>query len=196
MASWQNFYLQKMGTENGALYPTYESVSEWGVWCKEFTWKLYGNVKEPAVRSWNDEHGTDEYIGADGLWLDAYDLEVEFGCKAMSNDVKEVNNVRVAVSHFLEYLRSSGMLMLFSSWSRVGRQYVRFKGVSDDATWEPDMINKLDDENRADENTTTEFLVFKVTFKVNDPKTDITLHMSGNNKWLGLAGNNDVWLRD
>ena len=168
MALWQNFYLQRMGSNS---YPVYESVNAWGVWCKDIPFKLWDKTKEPAKRSWNDEHGDDEYIPSTGLWLDAYEMTVEFGCKILDNaigsssdeEVAHVDDVRNAVGNFLEYLRQSGMMKMYSAHTRIGRQNVRFVSVSDDAHWEPD------------EGDGQEFLVFKVTFKVNDPKTDITL---------------------
>jgi hypothetical protein len=54
------------------------------------------------------------------------------------------------------------MMKMYSSHTRIGRQKVRLESVSDNAKW------KTDDEGK-------EFLVFEVTFKVNDPVTDITL---------------------
>lgn len=169
MAAWQNFYLQRMGTDGtGATYPMYESVARWGVWCKDIPFKIFEKVKEPAKRTWNDEHGDDEYISPGGLWLEAYEMEVEFGCKKMTTavggeEVAYVSDVRKAVGDFLEYLRQSGMMKLYSSWTRTGRQEVRLVSVSDDAHWEPS------------DNGGQEFLVFKVRFKVNDPKTDVVL---------------------
>ena len=85
-------------------------------------------------------------------------MKVEFGCKKMSS----VNDVRQKVGLFLKYLHESGMMKMYSSHTRIGRQKVRLESVSDNAKW------KTDDEGN-------EYLVFEVTFKVNDPVTDITL---------------------
>ena len=153
MEKWRNFYLQKMGSST-----TYESVSAWGVWCKSIPFKIFGKVKAPAKRTWYDEHGDDEYIPSEGLYLEAYTMKVEFGCKKMTS----VNDVRQKVGQFLEYLRSSGHMKMYSSHTRIGRQNVRLDSVSDNAIWKTD-----DDGN--------EFLIFEVTFNVGDPVTDITL---------------------
>lgn len=169
MALWKNFYLQRMGYDgDDNPYPIYESVGTWGVWCKSIPFKLFDKVKEPAKRSWNDEHGDDEYISADGLFLESYEMEVEFGCKLLgshigSEQTAEVSNVRVSVANFLSYLRSSGMMKLYSSHTRIGRQNVRLVSVGDAAHWESKDIDGF------------EFLVFSVKFKVNDPITDIVL---------------------
>ena len=146
MSTWRNFYLQKMGTgSNGSAYPVCESVAKWGVWCKDIPFKILDKVKDPAKRTWPDEHGDDEYIPSDGLYLEAYSMKIEFGCKKMSG----VNDVRQKVGEFLEYLRSSGMMKLYSSHTRIGRQNVRLESVSDSAKWKS--------------NDNEEFLVFEVT---------------------------------
>ncbi len=165
MEKWQNFFLQRMGLDGSSPYPMYESVSEWGVWCKDIPFQMLDKVKAPAKRNWYDEHGDDEYISVDGMYLEAYTMTVEFGCKKMgsittqSGTISAIDDVRVKVGAFLDYLRSSGMLMMYSSHTRVGRREVRLDSVDDKTTW------KSEDGQ--------EFLVFKVTFKVNDPVTDV-----------------------
>ena len=154
MERWQNFYLQSM---NGSDQSVYESTNKWGVWCKDIPFKIFDKVKAPAKRTWNDEDGDDEYIPSDGLFLEAYTMEVEFGCKKTST----ITDVREKVGAFLEYLRVSGQMKMYSSYTRIGRQNVRLESVSDNAKWKS--------------NDNVEFLIFKVVFKVNDPKTDITL---------------------
>lgn len=167
MGNWNNFFLQKMGVdENYDPYHIYESVSTWGIFCREIPFKLFGSVKEPAKRSYYDEHGDDEYIPATGLKYDAYSMKVGLGCKKIAAENKydsaAVNDVRVRVGAFLEYLRSAGMMKIYSSHTRIGRQNVRLESVSDDAKWD------VDDEG-------DEFLIFEVTLKVNDPNTDVNL---------------------
>lgn len=162
-----------MGTNAGGnAYPVKESVVSWGVWCKDIPFVIHGKAKEPAKRTWYDQHGDDEYIPDDGLMLEAYTMKVEFGCKIMSattdetttpdTEIPAVEDVKEKVSSFLEYLRTSGMMKMYSSYTGIGRQNVRFSDVDDKAIWKSD-----EDGN--------EFLIFSVTFKVNDPVTDITL---------------------
>ena len=167
MEKWRNFFLQKMDAGgNPSTGTVYESVQTWGVWCKDIPFKLFDKVKEPAKRSWYDEHGDDEYIPTEGLYLEAYTMTVEFGCKKMNaiNDggdrIAAVEDVRKKVGDFLDWLRTAGQMNMYSSYTRTGRQYVRLQSVSDDATWKSE-----DDE---------EWLIFKVTFKVNDPYTNVT----------------------
>lgn len=169
MSRWQNFFLQRMGTdEESQPYPVYESVSHFGIFCKEIPFKLFGNVKEPAKQSWYDEDGDDEYISDEGLRLESYSMKVEFGCKKVAgNDIAKygtaVDDVRNKVGTFLNYLKL-GQFKLYSSYTRIGRQNVRLESVSDSAKWKSD--------------NNTEYLIFEVTFKVNDPSTDITLSVN------------------
>ena len=156
-----------MGVDsNNSTYPVCESVATWGIWCKDIPFQIFNKVKEPAKRSWYDEHGDDEYIGEDGLYLDAYTMNIELGCKKIADGNRygsaTVANVREKVGAFLEYLRSGGMFKIYSSHTRIGRQDVRLESVSNNAKW------KVDEDG-------FEFLVFEITLKVNDPKTDITL---------------------
>lgn len=157
MGKWNNFFLQRMGSG----YSVCESVATWGIWCKTIPFKIMDKVKDPAKRTWYDEHGDDEYISSDGLFLEAYTMKVEFGCKKVNSSKASVADVRQKVGTFLEYLRTAGMMKLYSSYTRIGRQEVRLESVSDNAKW-------VSDENG-------EFLIFEVTFKVNDPVTDVTL---------------------
>lgn len=159
MEKWRNFFLQRMGeSENGLPFPVYESVAAWGIWCKDIPFKVMDKVKAPAKRVWSDEHGDDEYIPSEGLYLESYTMKVELGCKKIDGDV---DDVRENVGNFLEWLRSSGMIKLYSSYTRIGRQNVRLEQVDDKATWKSEGGE--------------EYLVFGVTFKVNDPVTDIVL---------------------
>lgn len=163
MANWQNFYLQKMGDSE----PVCESVSEWGIFCKEIPFALAGSVKEPAKNDWYDEHGDDEFIPSEGLKMKAYDMEVEFGCKVIASGSRDasrfdvtVESVRANVAAFLEYLRLSGMMNMYSSYTGIGRQNVR--------------LDSYDEGDFIDDGGVT-MLVFKIKFKVNDPVTQITL---------------------
>lgn len=162
MADWRNFYIRKMGTGN----PTKESVLDFGIWCKTIPFKIMDKVKQPPSRQWHDEHGTEEFIPTGGLLLDAYTMKVEFGCKKMkamhdgSTTIPAINDVRSKVATFIEYLRTSGMLMLYSSYTGIGRQKVRLDSINDNAKWKNEGGQQ--------------WLIFEVVFKVNDPATNIT----------------------
>lgn len=172
MSKWNNFFLQKMGVDSSENpYPVKESVAAWGIFCKDIPFKLMEKVKEPAGRNWHDEHGCDEFIPSTGLYVDAYEMTVELACKKLSSKEAttygvSVSDVRTKVNTFLTYLRQSGMMKMYSTHTGIGRQDVRFVSVDNNAKWE-----KQDG---------VEFLVFSVTFKVNDPITDIILTPTNN----------------
>lgn len=165
MGNWQNFFLQRMGNNNGIPYAVCESVATWGIWCKEIPFKIYDKVKSPSKHTWHDEHGDDEYIPSTGLYMEAYTMNVEFGCKLIGGTNNfgsaSVDDVREKVGTFLNYLRTSGMLYMYSSHTRIGRQYVRMDSVGEKGKWTSENGE--------------EWLIFDVTFKINDPVTDITL---------------------
>lgn len=158
MGKWNNFFLQRMG----GGYSVYESVATWGIWCKSIPFKIMDKVKDPAKRTWYDEHGDDEYIPSGGVYIEAYSMKVEFGCKRMNSSQASVADVRQKVGAFLEYLRTAGMMKMYSSYTRIGRQEVRLESVSDNAKWVSDNDG--------------EYLIFEATFKVNDPVTDVALN--------------------
>lgn len=170
MERWQNFYIQKGGQNETAK----ESVATWGMFCKDIPFKVIDKVKEPAKRTWNDEHGDDEYIGTNGLYLEAYEIEVEFGCKKMSSSTfGTVTDVQDKVKTFIEFLRTAGLFKMYSAYTRIGRKDVRLVSVGDNAKW----VSKGEWQTVNNTRTfvvTEEYLVFKVKFKVNDPMTYIT----------------------
>lgn len=170
MKKWQNFFLQRMGTdEEGQPYPVCESVRQWGVWCKSIPFTIMEKTKDPAKRSWFDEDGDDEYMPDGGLRAEAYTMKIEFGCKKMSAKTVEgvvipaVEDVRQKVGDFIKYLKESGMMNLYSSYTRIGRQNVRLESVASNAKWESKGGQ--------------EFFVFTVNLRVTDPVTDITLSL-------------------
>ena len=168
MSAWNNFFLQKMGYSTGTTpYPVKESVASWGVWCKSIPFKILDKVKDPAKRNWYDQHGDDEYMPSEGLYIEAYTMKVEFGIRSTATSsggttIPADKNVRDKMQSFIDYLRTSGMMKMYSSYTRVGRQYVRLEAINDNAKWQKGEDGYW-------------FLIFEMTFKVNDPVTDITL---------------------
>ena len=167
MGKWNNFFLQRMGEDsNSQEYPVCESVETWGMWCKDIPFKLCEKVKEPAKRTWPDEDGDDEFIPEGGLLLEAYSMKVEFGCKAKddtTNNLSATSIVRQHVGEFLSYLKESGMMKMYSSYTGIGRQNVLLESYGEGTFKEADG---------------EAFVIFEVSSKVNDPATQITLTTS------------------
>ena len=165
MATPYAIYFKKM--KNDAL--AVDTLDSWGIVCKEFPFKLCGEAKELPSHDWKDEDGTDEYV-PDKLTMEAYELKVEFVYKDKKPNV--VNGVDLNknkgnenVKAFLNYLTgrdgSGAELMVYDTYTRIGRQHVRFVSVDEDIFWRQTEGGDV--------------FTFSVTFKVNDPVTDITL---------------------
>lgn len=152
--AYKKMYFQKEGESE----PVKESVSDFSIWCKEFPFKLFGDAKEPASNEWDDEHGADEYVG-DTLFMEPYDMEVEFAYKGARD------SANAKIKAFLNYLTGidgTGVsLKIYDDFTKIGRRHVRYVSCEDDLTVRTDSEGDV--------------MVFIVTFRVNDPITDITL---------------------
>lgn len=135
-----------------------DTLDSWGIVCKEFPFKLYGDAKELPSHDWKDKDGDDEYIPSE-LPIAAYEIEVEFAYKGA------MNSANTNIGAFLAYLTGRGStgaeLQVYDTYTKIGRQSVRFVSVEDDVFYRQEEGGDV--------------VVFVVTFKVNDPVTDITL---------------------
>lgn len=135
-----------------------DTLDNWGIVCKDFPFKMYGEAKELPSNDWKDEDGEDEYVPS-VLPIASYEMEVEFAYKG------DANSANVKICSFLDYLTgrdgSGAEMMVYDTYTMIGRQHVRFVGVSDDVFYRQESDGDV--------------VVFAVTFKVNDPMTDIKL---------------------
>ena len=147
--------LFKKMKDNASVVDTFDS---WGIVCKDFPFKLYGEAKELPSQDWKDEDGTDEYIPSE-LKIASYEMDVEFVYKG------EINAANRKIREFLDYLTgksdAGAELAVYDTFTKIGRQRVRFVSVDDDIFYRQSEYGDV--------------VVFSVTFKVNDPVTDITL---------------------
>lgn len=154
MAKPYAIYFKKMKDDASVV----DTFDRWGIVCKSFPFKLYGEAKELPKYDWKDEDGDDEYV-PDELPIAAYEVEVEFVYKG------EVNTANTNVKDFLDYLTgrdgTGAELAVYDTYTMIGRQKVRFVSVDEDVFYRQ--------EGGCD------VVVFSVTFKVNDPVTDIIL---------------------
>lgn len=154
MAKHYAIYFKKM--KDDAL--VVEPFDNWGIVCKEFPFKLYGNAKELPVNDWKDKDGDDEYVPK-GLKMSAYEMDVDFVYKG------DMGTANLNVKGFLDYLTgrdgTGAELMVYDTFTKIGRQRVRFSAVSED------IFSR--------QSGGVDVLVFTVTFKVNDPVTDVVL---------------------
>lgn len=139
--------------------PVVDTLDNWGIVCKDFPFKLYGEAKKLPSYDWKDEDGDDEYIPSE-LKIASYEIDVEFAYKG------EMDSANAKIRGFLDYLTGRGgtgaELMVYDTYTKIGKQSVRFVSVKDDVFYRQDESGDV--------------VVFVVTFKVNDPVTDITLN--------------------
>ncbi len=151
---YEKVYIQKIGTGS----PVKETIADFDIYCADMPFKLFVEAKAPSKRDWYDEHGDDEYIPNGGLKLKAYTMDVRFCCKGDKYSSNE------KIKKFINYLSgldgSGAEMKMYCTWTKIGRKGIRFDKLNDKA------------ELLRDEDGDT--LVFTITFKVNDPITDIT----------------------
>lgn len=135
-----------------------DTVADFDVWCEDLPFGVGMEAKEPTVRDWKDEDGEDSYTGT-GLYMAAYDMNVKWLVKGPSGTCRD------KVKAFLGYLSgrdgSGTKMKIYSEWTGVGRQHVRFKKAGDSA--------KLD---RCGEE---EVVSFETTLRIEDPTTEVEL---------------------
>ena len=155
MAKPYAIYFRKM--KNDAL--VVDTLDNWGIVCKEFPFKLCGEAKELPTNEWMDEDGDDEYVPEE-LKMASYELEVEFVYKG------EFGEANTKIKGSLDYLTgrdgSGAELEVYDTYTKIGRQHIRYVGVEEDVMWRQEEGGDV--------------VVLVVTFKVNDPITDITLN--------------------
>ena len=153
--NYKPFYIQNASDATAWDTTTYGMVAQ----SQPFPESI--EVKEPYKNDWKDEHGDDEYVAA--MKFKAFEYTVKFYIKAYP--VTTVGSEQTAIG-VLNGLRSQffaklcpGEFKIWDSWQEKGYQKVRFvksavedRGVTDESAW----------------------MIFSVTFKVNDPITSVT----------------------
>lgn len=169
-------FLINQQTYNGLIYTDVGSVVDtkvkFGCVCKDSPFKYLPETKELASRDWFDEDGEDVYFpAARVIPCAAYDWEVSFLFTASTAALLRTN-----AKSFLQYvcgkkdssdgtLAYSVCLAVYDEYTGIGRRGVYVKEVS------PEVFVHDDGDNDC-------VAEIKVTFRVTDPVTDITLTTS------------------
>lgn len=157
MRDYYRIYLQKEAEGSDVK----DTIGDFGMYCMDNPFKMQEDVKEPTKRSWYDQHGDDEYIPDEGMYVAAYEKDVKFGFHGKAYGANE------KLKSFLGYLRG-GMMKMYCEYNRIGRQHIRLKGVKQTLY--------------RSENTDEDLLVLTVTLKYNDPETDIKPYKDADGK--------------
>lgn len=116
--------------------------------------------------SWTDEDGDDEYI-PENIKYESVECDFTFGCSSTDSS----NTVFDKLNAFIAWLQS-GTFSFYCEYSGIGRQDVRLSELQDDARYSKHTLRR----NGID--MTEEVLSFTVTFKINNPKTDVSLSLT------------------
>lgn len=129
-----------------------DTLADYGIYVKHVPFILFPKLKEPYSHSWYDEDGDDEYIPTTPRY-ESYNMTIDFVYKGA------VNTANSNIKSFLEFL-VGGYLTIYDEYTGIGRQKIRYVEVGDDAS----LYRRGND-----------VVEFNVTFKVNDPNTQVTL---------------------
>lgn len=147
---YKPFYIQ---TENDA---TAWDTTTYGMVAQTQPFPDNCEVKEPYKNDWHDEHGDDEYVV--DLYRKAFELTVKFYIKAYAYQgataLSQLQELKTAFRNKL----IPGEFKIYDSWQEKGFRGVRFvkdeveqRDITDEVAW----------------------MIFSVTFKVNDPYSNV-----------------------
>lgn len=151
------------------------SFTQWGIVCCKVPFKAGGKVKEFAEHDWKDENGADTYFPNKAVF-EAYDAEFEMAYygKELATNPFDLSLAFEQITAFKKWLTgndtaagSGTELKVYSPFSTIGRTCYLLE-ISDES---PHVQAKQENGNLYNENVVT----FKVTFRVTDPMTNITL---------------------
>lgn len=145
--NYHNLYFQAVGDDSAWTEADYHLVAQ------SQPYQDNAQVKEPYKNDWLDEDGDDEYTAA--LFLKSFEFQVKFFVKAVDeSDADAMGEVVAQRNAFRDKLIDSGSFKFYDSWNKCGFREVRFvkdetdaRHVGDGGAW----------------------MIFSVTFKVNDP---------------------------
>ena len=161
ISNYKPFYIQAVGDTAAK-----NTATEWGLVAKSNPYPALPKPKEPYKNDWKDENGDDEYVAS--VQYEAFSFDVQFYIKTYDTVTNNVVTktaavaLREQVASFFTHIKS-GEFKVYDAYTGLGRQKVRYAGYAE----EQGGFMTRDNWAR---------LIFKVTFKVNDPMTAMTLN--------------------
>ena len=158
--NYKPFYIQATGDSTAK-----NTATEWGLVAKSNPYPAMPEPKEPYKNDWKDENGDEEYLAS--VFYKSFTFDVQFYVKTYDTVVNNVvtktaaEALREQVASFFTHIKT-GEFKVYDAYTGLGRQRVRYANYSEDSNG---FITR---DNWAR-------LIFKVTFKVNDPITAMTL---------------------
>lgn len=149
---YKPFYIQTSGDLSAWDTTTYGLVAQTQPFPENY------EVKDPYKNDWKDEHGDDEYVVQ--LFFKAFEYTVKFFIKTYPDTTNGKSAVAV-MNGLRDSFRSKlvpGEFKIWDSWQEKGYQQVRYvKEVVEERY----VCNEY------------AWMIFSVTFKVNDPDTGV-----------------------
>lgn len=151
IANYKPFLIKKL-KDNSLV----RDSSEWNIYVKHIPFQIAGEVKNVHTETWTDEDGDSEFV-PDDLIYKAYEMKCDFVF------IGEHGTANAKIKAFTDYLANGGMFSIYDTFSKVGRTDVRLVKGSDN----PDVFYRREGNN--------DIVVFPITLKVNNPRTEIIL---------------------
>lgn len=149
MATYKPFLIQKL-TDNAPV----RDSKEWNIWIKSVPFKVFPDMKDIPSRDWVDESGIDEFLPNTPFYK-AYEIDCQFVY------IGAYESANTQIKSFLKYLAEGGFFKFYDTYTKIGRTNIRYVSNDEDIFYRREGNDDI--------------VQFKVTLKVNDPITDITL---------------------
>ena len=149
MATYKPFLIQKL-TDNAPV----RDSKEWNIWIKSVPFKVFPDMKDIPSRDWVDESGIDEFLPNTPFYK-AYEIDCQFVY------IGAYESANTQIKSFLKYLAEGGFFKFYDTYTKIGRTNIRYVSNDEDIFYRREGNDDI--------------VQFKVTLKVNNPITDITL---------------------
>lgn len=149
--NYKPFYIQASSDATAWDTTTYGIVAQSQPFPEEY------EVKEPYGNDWHDEHGDDEYVAS--MFYKSFEHTMKFYIRAFPSTGHSAISVLNGLRDNFRAKLVPGEFKIWDSWQERGYTKVRFVKES--------VEQRFISENEA-------WMIFSVTFKVNDPQTRVT----------------------
>lgn len=139
-------------SENLEYEAPFDTHAKYGLWIKHSPFTIRPKAKNIISQKWKDEDGDDVFL-PNQVFHESYTLELEF--IYLRNDTAANDNIRA----FIEEIEGK-WLKIYDVYTKIGRQAIYFTECDEDPTFK---------------RRNSDYLNFKMKFKVNDPDTNIVL---------------------
>lgn len=162
ISDYAPFYIQRDGDTTAT-----NILSTYGVIVKDSGYPMNRKAKEPYKNDWKDRDGDDEWNTVLNYEAFTYTIECAIFTRNSNGVAAARQELETAVRAFENFLRN-GEFKFYSSYHNFGFQGTRVEEFSSPGSSGFKTFGN------------TARVIFSVTFKVNDPTTDMTYNSSQN----------------